>query len=53
MPISDAVDALATLLGDRFTTSKSDLDIHGRSETHFAQTPPMVWPIPTPQKMLR
>jgi D-lactate dehydrogenase (cytochrome) len=32
--------ALAEILGDRITLSKSDLDIHGRSETHFDHMPP-------------
>ncbi|MCO4846529.1 MAG: FAD-binding protein [Yoonia sp.] len=40
MSISSAIDALSSLLGDRLSRSKSDLDIHGRSETHFAHMPP-------------
>ncbi len=35
-----AVDELATLLGNRLSRSKSDLDLHGRSESHFPLTPP-------------
>ena len=31
----NATQSLAQLLGDRFTTSQSDRDIHGRSESHF------------------
>ncbi|SFP03131.1 FAD-binding oxidoreductase [Tranquillimonas alkanivorans] len=40
MTIPDALAELSTLLGDRLSRSKSDLDLHGRSETHFAPTPP-------------
>ncbi|MDU8928902.1 FAD-linked oxidase C-terminal domain-containing protein [Alisedimentitalea sp. MJ-SS2] len=40
MPIQNALDALSTLLGQRLTRSKSDLELHGRSETHFPLTPP-------------
>lgn len=40
MGIDTAVSALANLLGPRLTQSKSDLDIHGRSETYFPLTPP-------------
>jgi len=35
-----AIDALTSLLGQRVSRSKSDLALHGRSETHFAETPP-------------
>jgi len=35
-----ALDALSTLLGQRLQRSKSDLDLHGRSESHFAPCPP-------------
>jgi D-lactate dehydrogenase (cytochrome) len=31
---------LASFLGNRLSRSKSDLDLHGRSETHFPLTPP-------------
>ncbi|MFT5065622.1 MAG: D-lactate dehydrogenase (cytochrome) [Yoonia sp.] len=49
MSISSAIDALSSLLGDRLSRSKSDLDIHGRSETHFAHVPPdaVVYPTST------
>ena len=33
-------DALRTVLGDRLSTSKSDLELHGQSEAHFPVTPP-------------
>ncbi|MEM6589543.1 MAG: FAD-linked oxidase C-terminal domain-containing protein [Pseudomonadota bacterium] len=35
-----AIEDLSTILGQRLTRSKSDLDLHGRSETHFPLTPP-------------
>lgn len=35
-----AFDALSTVLEGRVTRSKSDLDVHGRSETWFPPTPP-------------
>ncbi len=40
MSIQDAIAELSDLLGARLTRSKSDLDLHGRSETHFPLTPP-------------
>ncbi|MEM8592565.1 MAG: FAD-linked oxidase C-terminal domain-containing protein [Pseudomonadota bacterium] len=40
MSIDTAIAALKELLGDRLTRSKSDLDLHGASETHFATMPP-------------
>ena len=40
MGIQDAIAELSTLLGQRLSRSKSDLDNHGRSETHFPLTPP-------------
>lgn len=40
MSIADAVTELGTFLGKRLSRSKSDLDNHGRSETHFPLTPP-------------
>ncbi len=40
MTIQTALTALEPVLGDRLTRSKSDLDLHGRSESHFATTPP-------------
>ena len=36
----NATQALRQLLGDRFTTSESDREIHGRSESHFDLMPP-------------
>ena len=49
MSISSAIAALTTTLGDRLSRSKSDLDLHGRSETHFAPMPPdaVVYPVST------
>jgi D-lactate dehydrogenase (cytochrome) len=35
-----ALAELSTLLGDRLSRSKSDLDLHGRSETYFTPAPP-------------
>ncbi|MCL4107630.1 UNVERIFIED_CONTAM: hypothetical protein GTU68_022091 [Idotea baltica] len=40
MTIEAALADLQTLLGDRLSRSKSDLALHGQSETYFAQTPP-------------
>ena len=40
MSIDAAVTELGNLLGARLSRSKSDLDIHGRSESHFPLTPP-------------
>jgi D-lactate dehydrogenase (cytochrome) len=40
MTIDAAIDALQSLIGDRITRSKSDRDLHGRSESHFPLTPP-------------
>lgn len=40
MPIQEALTALEAVLGDRLSRSKSDLEQHGRSETHFPLTPP-------------
>ena len=40
MTIETAIHALDTVLGDRLSRSKSDLDLHGQSETHFRPTPP-------------
>ncbi len=49
MTISSAIQALTSLLGDQITTSKSDRDLHGRSESHFAEMPPdaVVYPTST------
>jgi D-lactate dehydrogenase (cytochrome) len=38
----NATQALRQLLGDRFTTSESDREIHGRSESHFDLMPPSI-----------
>ncbi|MCJ7872499.1 FAD-linked oxidase C-terminal domain-containing protein [Phaeobacter sp. J2-8] len=38
--IEETIEALKSLLGQRLTTSKSDLDQHGRSESYFAPIPP-------------
>jgi D-lactate dehydrogenase (cytochrome) len=40
MSIQDAFAELSTLLGQRLSRSKPDLDAHGRSETHFPTAPP-------------
>ncbi|MCB1338411.1 MAG: FAD-binding protein [Maritimibacter sp.] len=40
MTIETAIVALSDVLGDRLSRSKSDLDAHGMSETHFAPAPP-------------
>lgn len=40
MPRHQALTALATFLGQRLSTSKSDLDLHARSESYFAPMPP-------------
>lgn len=40
MGIQDAIAELSVFLGERLTRSKSDLDLHGRSETHFPLCPP-------------
>lgn len=40
MSIEAALNALAPVLGDRLSLSKSDLAAHGQSETHFAAMPP-------------
>lgn len=40
MTIQTALNALTSLLGDRLSRSKADLDLHGQSESHFPITPP-------------
>lgn len=40
MEIAGAIAELSSLLGQRLSQSKSDLDIHGKSETHFPLSPP-------------
>jgi len=49
MQNAKAIAALSSVLGDRLTTSKSDRDLHGRSETHFPNFPPdaVVYPTST------
>ncbi|MEL6957460.1 MAG: FAD-linked oxidase C-terminal domain-containing protein [Pseudomonadota bacterium] len=51
MTITTALDALSPVLGDRLSRSKSDLDTHGQSETHFAPRPPdaVAYPASTEQ----
>ncbi len=46
MTFDAAIAELTNLLGDRCSRSKSDLDTHGASETHFPPLPPdaVVWP---------
>lgn len=38
--LEEALAALKPLLGQRLSLSKSDLDLHGRSESYFPATPP-------------
>jgi len=40
MSIPNAIAALTSLLGQRLSLSKSDLNLHGRSETYIPLTPP-------------
>lgn len=40
MGVQNAIAELASVLGQRLSQSKSDLQTHGESETHFATTPP-------------
>ncbi|SIO29607.1 D-lactate dehydrogenase (cytochrome) [Rhodovulum sp. ES.010] len=40
MSVSEALTALEKILGDRLSRSKSDLELHGRSEAYFPLTPP-------------
>jgi len=40
MSIADALSELSSFLGEGFTCSKSDLDLHGRSESYFAPVTP-------------
>ncbi len=40
MTIDTALSELSKILGNRLSRSKSDLDLHGRSESYFALTPP-------------
>ena len=49
MPHDATLAELKTLLGDRFSRSKADLDHHSRSESHFPPIAPhaVVWPLET------
>lgn len=40
MGIQNAIAELSAFLGERLSLSKSDLDLHGRSETYFPLIPP-------------
>jgi len=40
MSIQDAITEVAIILGQRLATSKSELDLHGRSESYFSPCPP-------------
>jgi D-lactate dehydrogenase (cytochrome) len=40
MDIENAIAELHSCLGQRLTRSKSDLDLHGRSESYFPDAPP-------------
>ena len=49
MTITAAVTRLGAVLGERLSLSKSDLELHGRSETYYPLTPPdaVAYPINT------
>lgn len=49
MTIETALTELSSLLGDRLSRSKSDLETHGKSETYFPLTPPdaVAYPLST------
>ncbi|MCY4333116.1 MAG: FAD-binding protein [Litoreibacter sp.] len=47
MTIAAAIEELKTLLGESCTTSKSDREIHGRSEVYYAPMPPDAVVYPT------
>ncbi len=49
MDLSAATTKLQSLLGERFSRSKPDLEAHGRSETHFPLVTPdaVVFPVST------
>ncbi|WP_457646248.1 FAD-binding oxidoreductase [Profundibacter sp.] len=49
MTIQSAITALTTVLGDRLSVAKPDLEAHGASETHFAPAPPdaVAYPVNT------
>lgn len=47
MSIASAIPALQTLLGQGLSLSKSDLEHHGQSESHFPLTPPDAVAYPT------
>ncbi len=49
MTIQSAITALTTVLGDRLSLAKPDLEAHGASETHFAPAPPdaVAYPVNT------
>lgn len=49
MTIAAAITALSSVLGDRLVRSKSELDQHGQSESHFDLTPPdaVAYPVST------
>lgn len=54
MSIETAIAELRNVLGDRVSTSKSDLDLHGANEAHFAPCPPdaVVYPASTEEVSL-
>ncbi|AXX97440.1 FAD-binding oxidoreductase [Profundibacter amoris] len=49
MTIQFAITALTTVLGDRLSVAKPDLEAHGASETHFPPAPPdaVAYPLDT------
>lgn len=53
MPIAQAIDDLKTLLGERVSLSKSDLDAHGASESYFPSTPPQAVAYPRTTEEVR
>ena len=40
MSIQSAITELSLVLGDRLSSAKPDLELHGQSETHFTTMPP-------------
>ncbi|MCR9273474.1 MULTISPECIES: FAD-binding oxidoreductase [Mameliella] len=53
MPIAQAIDDLTTLLGERVSLSKPDLEAHGASESYFPNTPPQAITYPRTSEEVR
>ena len=53
MPIAQAIDDLTTLLGERVSLSKPDLEAHGASESYFPNTPPQAVTYPRTTEEVR